>query len=147
MDRILLIDDDEQLSEIICLLLESEGFSIRSCSGPAEALGLIAREDFMAILLDIRLGEHNGVELLPKSREMDPDIPIFMITAHGEVESAVQSFTLGANGYIRKPFEEGELRRQIVQAVENFRLKREMRANRAPSRPEDIRGIFLTRDP
>src|SRR6185437_10648584 len=96
-DHILLIDDDEQLSEVICLLLEAEGFSIRSCADAATALALISREDFTAVLLDIRLGEYNGVELLPKIREFDPDLPIFMITAHGEVDTAVQSFTLGAN--------------------------------------------------
>lgn len=147
MDHILLIDDDEQLSEVICLMLESEGFSIRTCADPMAAYALISREDFSAILLDIRLGEYNGVELLPKIREFDPEIPIFMITAHGEIDTAVQSFTLGANGYIRKPFQEGELKSQLLQAIENFKLKRELRQNRASIKQEDIRSIFLTRDP
>lgn len=146
MDHILLIDDDEQLSEVICLFLESEGFSIRSCAEPATALALISREDFAAILLDIRLGEYNGIGLISKIREFDPDIPIFMITAHGELDTAVQAFTLGANGYIRKPFQEGELKAQLAEAVENFKLKRELRSLRSPARQEGIRSIFLTRD-
>ncbi len=141
------MDDDEQLSEIICLLLESEGFDIRACNDPNVALGLAVREEFSAILLDIRLGEHNGIELLNRIREVDPDIPVFMITAHGEIDTAVQSFTLGANGYIRKPFQEGELKGQVLQAVEKYKLKRALRSNRTAVSSEEIRGIFLTRDP
>jgi two-component system response regulator GlrR len=146
-DQILLVDDDEQLSDIMCLCLESEGFTIRACTDPSTALGLVSREDFMAILLDIRLGEHDGVDLLRKIREMDSEIPIFMITAHGELDSAVKSFTLGANGYIRKPFQEGELRSQVVHAVEDYRLKRELRALKASASADDVRAIFHTRDP
>jgi two-component system response regulator GlrR len=147
LDPILLIDDDEQLSEVICLLLESEGFDIRACSDPQAALGLVVREEFSAILLDIRLGEYNGIDLLKRIRETDPDIPVFMITAHGEIDTAVESFTVGANGYIRKPFQEGELKSQVLQAVEKYKLKRALHANRVAASSDEIRGLFLTRDP
>lgn len=146
-DLILLVDDDEQVSDVITVLLENEGFAIRACTTPDAALSAFSEEDFMAVLLDLRLGEHDGVDVLRRLRDIDPEIPIFMITAHGELDSAVKAFGLGANGYIRKPFQDGELESQLVRAVENFRLKRELRSLKRQSSTEDIRSVFRTRDP
>ena len=147
LDWVLLVDDDEQVSDVLGLLLENQGFSIRACTTPDAALAAFSREEFMAVLLDIRLGEHDGVDVLRKLREIDQEIPVFMITAHGELDSAVKAFNIGANGYIRKPFQDGELESQLVRAVESFRLKRELRMLKRHSSPEDIRSIFKTRDP
>ncbi|OFZ52977.1 MAG: hypothetical protein A2428_08500 [Bdellovibrionales bacterium RIFOXYC1_FULL_54_43] len=146
-DHILIIDDDEQVSDVISLLLENEGFAIHACTTPAAALAALSRQEFMAVLLDIRLGEFDGVDLLRRIREIDHEIPIFMITAHGELDSAVKAFTFGATGYLRKPFQGGELRSQLVHAVENYRLKQELRAIKQHTNAEDIRSIFKTRDP
>ena len=128
MKSILLIDDDEQITDVLGVVLESQGYSIQSCSTPGAAIEMIRRTTFSVVLLDLRLGEFSGLDLLPNLREIYPDVPIFIITAHGDVDSAVAALTQGADGYIRKPFEEGALKDQIARAIENYELRRALRA-------------------
>ena len=117
---ILLIDDDEQVTDVLSMVLEADGYDIRSTSAPVRALELLTREDFSLVLLDLRLGDHNGLDLLPRIREIDPNVPVFMITAHGDLDSAVSAFSRGASGYVKKPFVDGELKAQIAQAAQQF---------------------------
>lgn len=145
-DKILIIDDDEQLTDILSVLLESEGYATQVCATGIAASRAFAEETLSLALLDIRLGEEDGLALLPRLREIDPNVPILMITAHGDVESAVESFKSGASGYIRKPFEEGHLKAQISQAIEKYRLKRDLRAFRITRDGTDVRSIFRSRD-
>src|SRR5689334_21067708 len=102
-DWILIIDDDEQLADILSLMLESEGYQVRTCSTLLRAGEMIKQQPFSLILLDIRLTDGNGIEFLPQLRESCPNVPVFIITAHGDVDTAVEAFTFGANGYIKKP--------------------------------------------
>lgn len=146
-DSILIIDDDEQVSDILSLVLESQGYEIRSCLTPEKAIQELRSRGFSLILLDLRLGEDSGLDLLPRIREMSPNTPVFMITAHGDVDSAVKAFTLGANGYIKKPFQEGDLKLQISQAIENYRLRTEVDSLKGQLEVHSVRDIIRTRDP
>jgi two-component system, NtrC family, response regulator GlrR len=145
---ILLIDDDEELSEILCLSLESSGFAVRHCTNSADALILIRTHSFSLVLLDLRLGEENGLDLLPKLRDHDSEVPIFILTAHGDVNSAVEAFTLGGNGYIQKPFQEGQLKYRITQAIDNYQMRKQLRAPQsAATGATDVRSIVRSVDP
>jgi two-component system response regulator GlrR len=151
-DRILVVDDDEQLSEILSLSLESEGYRVSTCTTlarAAEAVSSAAQgsESFSLILLDIRLADGNGIEFLPRLREQCPNLPIFIITAHGDVDSAVEAFTFGANGYIKKPFRDGELKAQIAQAIEGYKLKREVQSLKNAPPGTEIRELLHSKDP
>jgi two-component system response regulator GlrR len=146
-DRILLVDDDEQLSEILALVLESEGYRVDSCSTPVQALELLTQEAFSLVLLDLRLAEFDGLELLPKLKEVCPDIPVIMISAHGDLDSAVDAFRLGAANFIRKPFQEGTLKAQVAQAIGCYRVKNEIRAFSDLAPIEGVRGILKSHDP
>ena len=146
-DWILVVDDDEQLAEILSLTLESEGYQVRTCSTLARAGEFIKAQIFSLILLDIRLADGNGIEFLPRLREQCPNLPIFIITAHGDVDSAVEAFTFGANGYIKKPFRDGDLKAQIGQAIENYKLKNEIQALKNTTPGNEIREILFTKDP
>ncbi|MGZ3698318.1 MAG: sigma-54-dependent transcriptional regulator, partial [Bdellovibrionota bacterium] len=146
-ESILIIDDDQELADILSVVLESQGYEAQSCADPGEAIALVRTNRFSLLLLDLRLGETNGLQLLPRLRELDPEVPVFIITAHGDVDSAVQAFRIGANGYIRKPFQDGELRLQISQAVEAYRLKRAVRSAENPVTLGVARTLLLTRDP
>jgi two-component system response regulator GlrR len=146
----LVVDDDEQLSEILSLSLESEGYDVTTCSTLTRAAELVASrhaDSFSLILLDIRLTDGSGIEFLPRLREQCPNLPIFIITAHGDVDSAVEAFTFGANGYIKKPFRDGELKAQIAQAIEGYKLKREISALKHTSPGTEIREILHAKDP
>jgi two-component system, NtrC family, response regulator GlrR len=159
-NRVLIVDDDEQLLDILAILLETENYvAVKSVSGreTMQALRENQNDGFSAVLLDLRLGKESGLELLPKIRETDPNVPIFMMTAHGDVDSAVAAFGQGANGYIKKPFEEGQLLQQLNQAVDAYSLKRslktfsEKRRSRENSEQEasavTVRSLIPSRDP
>ncbi|MCM2323810.1 MAG: sigma-54 dependent transcriptional regulator [Oligoflexia bacterium] len=147
-DRILIIDDDEQLADIMSVMLDAEGYEVIACSNGGDGLLSLASEAFALVLLDLRLaGGECGLDLVPRIREIDPNVPVLMITAHGDVDSAVLAFKAGVVGYVRKPFEEGHLKSQVAQAVENFRLKRELRSFRQLGGEKDVRKIFRSRDP
>ncbi|MGK5090145.1 sigma-54 dependent transcriptional regulator [Bdellovibrionota bacterium FG-2] len=144
---LLIIDDDEQLSEILSLTFEADGFIVHCCDGEAAALRFLRETDPALILLDLRLGEVSGLSVLPKLREISPKVPIFMITAHGDVDSAVEAFRLGVTGYIRKPFQEGELKAQVSQAIEDYQLKQEVSLFRKAPSSSEVRNFIRSRDP
>lgn len=145
--RILVVDDDEQIADILSLRLEAEGYQVDTCGTITRALDLLGRNQYSLVLLDIRLGDENGVESLPKFRDIDGNVPIFIITAHGDVDSAVQAFSRGANGYIRKPFEEGDLKAQIAQAIEAYEMKLEVqRLRHLVGTQAELEKVILCRD-
>ena len=112
---ILVIDDEPQVHKVLTRLLESE-FSIHAAYSGPEALkkvGLIVPD---LILLDMRMPEMSGLTVLKKLRENDNTIPVIILTAYGNVESAVRAIKLGAADYIEKPFEDGKLK-QAVRAL------------------------------
>jgi two-component system response regulator GlrR len=155
-DRIWLIDDDEQLADILSLTLETQGYEVEVSRSSAQALTLLSDRERVqrtsAVLLDLRLADQDGLTLLPRIREELPEAPVFIITAHGDVDSAVEAFTLGANGYFRKPFEEGELKTKLRQAIDQYRLKREVQSLRSRSTTEAdtlprVTDLIPSRDP
>ena len=144
--RILIVDDDEQLSEILGLVLESEGYTVAMATTSESALQILKDgSPFSLMLLDLKLGEFSGLELLPQVRELGHAMPIFMITAHGDVESAVEAFNLGATGYIRKPFQEGALKIQIAEAIEKHSMNLEVRQPQIVG-ANDVRALIRSRD-
>jgi DNA-binding NtrC family response regulator len=161
-NRVLIVDDDEQLLDILAILLETENYVAVKCVSGRETMQALREntdentgaqgEGFSAVLLDLRLGRENGLDLLPQIRELEPHVPIFMMTAHGDVDSAVAAFGHGANGYIKKPFEEGQLLQQLNQAVEAYSLKRSLkRFSRETSNDgassATVRSLIPSRDP
>ena len=146
--RILVVDDDEQIADILSLRLEAEGYEVDTCGTITRAMDLLSRNNYSLILLDLRLHDGNGIDSLPQFRDADSEVPIFIITAHGDVDSAIQAFSRGANGYIRKPFQEGDLRLQISQAVEAYHMKLEVHKLRHLVGTEvEIDKVILSRDP
>ncbi|TES85440.1 sigma-54-dependent Fis family transcriptional regulator, partial [Candidatus Aerophobetes bacterium] len=109
---ILAIDDEQAAHKALSRLLESE-FSVHPAYSGAEGLKKV---DFIApdlILLDMRMPEMSGLAVLKKLRENDKNIPVIILTAYGNVNSAVQAIKLGAADYIEKPFGDGKLRQAL----------------------------------
>lgn len=145
-DRILLVDDDEQLADILSIMLEAEGYAVSAYLDGVSAMNALVATPFSLVLLDLRLGEESGLDLLPRIKECRPNIPVLMITAHGDVESAVEAFRFGASGYIRKPFEEGDLKSQIAEAIESTKVRSAVRESENDRNSTDVRSIFHSRD-
>ncbi len=108
MKKILIIDDDEDLCELLQEYLSSEGFQIAVAHSGSHALELFASQDFDLLTLDIMLPEINGLDLLKNIRNSSA-IPVIMLTARGDEVDRIIGLELGADDYLPKPFSPREL--------------------------------------
>lgn len=102
MTRILLVDDDESLCELLSEYLESEGFSVRSVHNGAEAVYVAQQESWDAIILDVMLPGMSGFDVLKRIKPLT-DVPVLMLTARGDDTDTVVGLELGADEYVAKP--------------------------------------------
>jgi DNA-binding response OmpR family regulator len=106
--RVLIIDDDEKLADLLREFLARYGFAASAAHRPADALALLRRESFAAIILDVMLPEMSGFELCREIRAFSAT-PIIMLTARGDIVDKVVGLEIGADDYLPKPFEPREL--------------------------------------
>ncbi len=125
-ERILIVDDEEDLTLGYSRCLSKVGYEVKTARSGEGALDLLRQEIFDLVLLDIRLPQMDGMEVLSKALEIDPDLIIIMITAHGTVQSAVDAMRIGAYDYLLKGFDHEELRVVVKKALDVYRLKREV---------------------
>ncbi len=120
---ILAIDDERNIRHLIRNELGVEGFDVTTAKTGEEGLSILDKRNFDVLLLDIRLPEMDGLEVLRKIRGRAPRPEVIMITGYGDIETAVQSMKLGARDYLTKPFKLSELLALIAQIIdENSRL-------------------------
>jgi len=124
--KILIVDDEEVLTLGYSKCLIKVGYEVKTASSGEEAIKLLKDEMFDLVLLDIRLPHMSGMEVLSKALEIDPDLIVIMITAHGSVQSAVDAMRMGAFDYLLKGFDHEELRTVVKKALDMYRLKREV---------------------
>ncbi|MHB8210518.1 MAG: sigma-54-dependent transcriptional regulator [Acidithiobacillus sp.] len=115
--KILIVEDEKNLRSVLAAILEAEGFSTIQTERAEEALAIMARELPVLVLTDQRLPGMSGTELLRHIKERWPEIPVLIATAYGEIEQAVQAIKAGAEHYLTKPVDEGELVAIIRQAL------------------------------
>lgn len=125
-ERILIVDDEEDLTLGYSRCLLKVGYEVKTASSGEEALNMLKKEIFDLVLLDIRLPIIDGMEVLSRALENDPDLVIIMITAHGSVQSAVDAMRLGAYDYLMKGFDHKELRVVVKKALDVHKLRREV---------------------
>ena len=111
--KVLLVDDEEDIIEVIQDRLEAYGFTVATASTGLEALRKLSLERFDGIFLDVKMPEMGGIEALEEVRKRDTKIPIIIITASSTREAAIEAVAKGANDYILKPFEWEELKAKI----------------------------------
>src|SRR5262245_5503330 len=115
--RVLIVDDEPDLVELIALTLTRMGLSSLSASSLRDAQRLVLAESFDLALCDMRLPDGDGLELLEWLQVRRPGLPCAVITAHGNVETAVRALKLGAFDFLSKPLDLGALRRLIASAL------------------------------
>ncbi|MDQ8028110.1 MAG: sigma-54 dependent transcriptional regulator [Brevundimonas sp.] len=130
---ILVVDDEADIRELVSGLLEDEGHAVRVASNSDEAMAAIRARRPSLALLDIWMqgGGLDGLELLDVIKELDPDLPVVMISGHGNIETAVSALQRGAYDFIEKPFKSDRLVVVVQRALEASALKRENRRLRA----------------
>ena len=125
--RILIVDDEEGIRDILSRLVRKEGFEPAAVADGQTALNLIRRESPDVLLLDIKMPGLDGIEVLRQTRELDADLPVIMITAHGFVKGAVEALRAGAHDYLVKPFDNADVIRSVHRAMNDRRLRRTIR--------------------
>ena len=130
---ILVVDDEADIRELVSGLLEDEGHAVRVASNAEEALAGIRARKPTLLVLDIWMqgGGMDGLELLDMVKALDADLPVVMISGHGNIETAVSALKRGAYDFIEKPFKSDRLVVVIQRALEAASLKRENRRLRA----------------
>jgi DNA-binding NtrC family response regulator len=123
---ILVVDDERLIRWSLEQQLQREGYTVQSVETGAEALQRAQADPPDLILLDIRLPDADGVDLLGRLRAAGPECVVIMMTAHGGVESAVRAMKLGAHDYVGKPFDMEELKLTIRKALDARALRRDV---------------------
>src|SRR5436305_1657490 len=128
-ERILIVDDEETIREIVSSMLTSANFNCRQAASGMEALALLdSGEEFELMLSDLMMANLDGIGLLEKTKERFPDMPVVMVTAVHDISVALAALRNGAYDYLLKPFEREQLLSTMRRALENRRLKMENRA-------------------
>ncbi len=123
--RILVVDDEVDIRESLETLLELEGYEIDLAPNATEGLSKIDGGNYDLILLDLMMPDRSGMEVLQDVRDHENDTPIFMITAYGSIEVAVNALKSGANDYFSKPWDNEKLLIEIDRMIARSRLERE----------------------
>src|ERR1017187_7772135 len=127
-DRILVVDDEEAIREIVCAILAAAGYTSKQASSGMEALALLnSGEVFELMLSDLMMADLDGIGLLERTKEKFPDMPVVMVTAVHGISVALAAIRNGAYDYLLKPFEREQLLNAVGRALENRRLKVENR--------------------
>ncbi len=124
---VLVVDDERDIRDLVCGVLEDEGYAARSAADSDAALEAIRDRRPSLVLLDVWLqgSKLDGLELLDEIKRRDPSIPVLVISGHGNLDTAVAAVRKGAADFIEKPFEAERLLMLVARATETERLRRE----------------------
>jgi putative nucleotidyltransferase with HDIG domain len=127
-ERILVVDDEDPIREIVCSMLAAANYKTRQASSGLKALAILeAGEEFELMLSDLMMADLDGIGLLERTKEGYPDMPVVMVTAVHDISVALAAIRNGAYDYLLKPFEREQLLATVRRALENRRLKMENR--------------------
>lgn len=138
MSRILIIEDEAAIRRVLVKILteENKGYEVYEAEDGLKGMGILKNEDFDLVLCDIKMPKMDGVEVLEAVKKIKPEIPIVMISGHGDLDTAVNTMRMGAFDYISKPPDLNRLLNTVRIAldskelvVENTRLKKKVSKN------------------
>lgn len=125
--RILIVDDEERMTESLCALLARAGHVVSGAHDASEAIALLGREDFDVVVTDLRLPGPSGLEVLKAAHKGDSERPVIIMTAYASVEAAVAAIGEGAYDFLIKPIDHHELDLTISRALDKRRLQQATR--------------------
>ncbi len=119
MEKVLVVDDELSMREFLEIMLLSEGYRVITASDGGEALKILEKEPVDLIITDIRMDGIDGLQVLKKSKEINPNTVVIMISAYASAETAVQAMKEGAYDYLPKPFKVDEIKKVIRDALDS----------------------------
>src|SRR3990172_2004492 len=129
-ERVLIVDDEEQMRDLLAKVLEKNGFQVAAAGDGSQALALLEKEPVDLVVTDVRMPGLGGMEALKAIKELNPDNNVIILRAFGSIGQAVQAVKDGAYDYINKPFKIDEMLLTIGKALEERRLRHEVTALR-----------------
>ena len=127
LGKILVVDDDRNLLELIKMTLESANYAVTTALIEKDAIEITKGQVFHLSIVDLQLTQMDGISLMEELHLILPEMPVIILTAYGSIESAVEAMKKGAYGYLTKPFSPQYLLLQIERALENCRLISEIK--------------------
>jgi DNA-binding response OmpR family regulator len=128
-NSILIIDDEPNLRRSLALILQREGYSVTTAGNAQEAHQCLEAGPFDLVFLDLKMPDVSGLDLLPEIRELYPNMPVLILTAHATLDSAIEAVRKGARDYLLKPIEPDLILarvREVLSGVEGSRRRREI---------------------
>jgi DNA-binding NtrC family response regulator len=145
MANILIVDDEQSYRQLLSLVFEEQGNSIRTAMNGRQALEMLQAEPSDVVISDVKMPDMDGIEMLRAVRETLPDVGVILMTAFASVETAREAFKLGADDFIQKPFDVEELKLIVRKTIEKQVLIDENRAfKRAQRERGSIKNIVGT---
>jgi len=123
--RVLIIDDEIKMGKALKHVLAKEGYGVEAFDNPVEGLALLERERYDVLLCDLKMPGLSGLDVLERSKGMQPDLNVIMMTAYASAETAVESMKRGAYDYLIKPFSTDELKILIQRCLDTRVLRQE----------------------
>lgn len=117
--RLLLVDDEKGFVEVLSKRLAKRNIQAFQAFSGTEGIRLLRRSDFDVAVLDLKLEDMDGIEILKIFKKMDPHMPVIMLTGHGSKKASIEGMRYGAFDYLTKPHELAELVEKINEAVRN----------------------------
>ena len=130
ISRILVVDDDQNILKVTQMRLEAEGYQVATAAHPKEAITLASDGTFSLALVDLKLPEQDGIEVMRELQGLDPELPVIIFTAYGTIKSAVEAMSKGASTYLTKPFDHQELLLKIKGCLKQRSLSNEVKTLR-----------------
>jgi DNA-binding NtrC family response regulator len=127
MNKVLIVDDSEIIRLSLKELLEHNGFSSMEALSGRQSIELFKKEPPVAVLLDLKMPDMDGIETMQELKKIDPDIPIIIITAYGDIETAVEAIKMGAYDFIVKPPKIDRLIFTLKRAIEKYELEKKVK--------------------
>ena len=121
MSRVLVVDDDPHIRELVRILLEREGFDVREAADGCEALAKLSTIKADMVILDVMMPNMDGWELCRQLRQAG-DLPLLIVTAKGETSQKIKGFQLGTDDYLVKPFEPAEMVARVKALLKRYRI-------------------------
>ena len=127
MNKILLIDDEPDILRVLGISLKADGYEVIPALNGAEGLEAFAKEKPSIVITDIKMPGMDGIEVLEKIKERDPDTEVIIITGHGDIDNAIESLKYGASDFINKPIRDEALSIALERAKEKLDIRRKLK--------------------
>jgi two-component system nitrogen regulation response regulator NtrX len=139
---VLLVDDEKAIRDSLRMVVEYEGYRVLEAANGDEALAAVRRSSPDAVLMDIKMPEMDGMEVLASLRERGYEMPVIVITGHGDIDTAIEATKKGAFDFFEKPLQRDRVLLSLRNALESYRLQQESSSLR--SQPDELIGSSAT---